>query len=70
MNQTQIELEPIQKTYKIRIKKANLVKSEYGNNIEIRMIRLSDENGKYIKFIKLNEKTLEILLNTDITIKL
>lgn len=70
MNQTKIELEPIQKTYKIRIKKANLVKSEYGNNIEIRMIRLSDENGKYIKFIKLNEKTLEILLNTDITIKL
>jgi hypothetical protein len=70
MNQTELELEPIQKTYKIRIKKASLVQSKYGNNIEISMIRLSDENDKYIKFIKLNEKTLEILLNTDITIKL
>jgi hypothetical protein len=70
MNETQIELEPIKKTYQIRIKKANLVPHKYGNNIEISMIRLSDENGKYIKFIKLNEKTLEILLNTDITIKL
>jgi hypothetical protein len=70
MNQTELQLETIQKTYKIRIKKANLVESKYGNNIEISMIRLSDENGKYIKFIKLNEKTLEILLNTDITIKL
>jgi hypothetical protein len=70
MNQPELELETIQKTYKIRIKKANLVQSKYGNNIEISMIRLSDENDKYIKFIKLNEKTLEILLNTDIIIKL
>lgn len=70
MNQTQIELEPIQKTYKIRIIKANLVQTKFGNNIEISMIKLSDENDKYIKFIKLNQKTLEILLNTDITIKI
>ncbi len=58
------------KTYKLRIKKAVLVPGERGNNIQISMIKLVDENDKYIKFIKLNEKTLEILLNTDITIQL
>lgn len=57
-------------TYKLRIKKAVLVPGERGNNIQISMIKLVDENNKYIKFIKLNEKTLEILLNTDITIQL
>jgi hypothetical protein len=58
------------KTYKLRIKKAVLVPGERGNNIQISMIKLVDENDKYIKFIKLNEKTLETLLNTDITIQL
>ena len=58
------------KTYKLRIKKAVIVPGERGNNIQISMIKLVDENDKYIKFIKLNEKTLETLLNTDITIKL
>lgn len=58
------------KTYKLRIKKAVLIPGELGNNIQISMIKLVDENDKYIKFIKLNEKTLEILLNTDITIQL
>ena len=57
-------------TYKLRIKKAVLIKGERGNNIEISMIKLVDENDNYIKFIKLNEKTIEILLNTDITIQL
>jgi hypothetical protein len=64
------EEEPIKKTYKLRIKKAHLIPSKYGNNIQISMIKLVDENDKYIKFIKLNEKTLETLLNTDITIQL
>jgi hypothetical protein len=58
------------KTYKLRIKKAVLIPGERGNNIQISMIKLVDENDKYIKFIKLNEKTLETLLNTDITIQL
>jgi hypothetical protein len=58
------------KTYKLRIKKAVLIPSERGNNIQISMIKLVDENDKYIKFIKLNEKTIETLLNTDITIQL
>jgi hypothetical protein len=58
------------KTYKLRIKKAFLIPSERGNNIQISMIKLVDENDKYIKFIKLNEKTIETLLNTDITIQL
>lgn len=58
------------KTYKLRIKKAVIVPGERGNNIQISMIKLVDENDKYIKFIKLNEKTLETLLNTDITIQL
>lgn len=58
------------KTYKLRIKKAVLIPSERGNNIQISMIKLVDENNKYIKFIKLNEKTIETLLNTDITIQL
>ena len=58
------------KTYKLRIKKAVLTKGERGNNIEISMIKLVDENDKYIKFIKLNEKTIEILLITDLIIQL
>jgi hypothetical protein len=58
------------KTYKLRIKKAVLIRGERGNNIQISMIKLLDENDKYIKFIKLNEKTIETLLNTDITIQL
>jgi hypothetical protein len=58
------------KTYKLRIKKAVLIPGERGNNIQISMIKLVDENDKYIKFIKLNEKTIETLLNTDITIQL
>jgi hypothetical protein len=58
------------KTYKLRIIKAVLEPGEFGNNIKICMIKLVDENDKYIKFIKLNEKTLETLLNTDITIQL
>jgi hypothetical protein len=57
-------------TYKLRIIKAVLEPGEFGNNIKICMIKLVDENDKYIKFIKLNEKTLETLLNTDITIQL
>jgi hypothetical protein len=64
------EEEPIKKTYKLRIIKAVLEPGEFGNNIKICMIKLVDENDKYIKFIKLNEKTLETLLNTDITIQL
>lgn len=58
------------KTYKLRIKKAVLIPVKRGNNIQISMIKLIDENDKYIKFIKLNEKTLEILLKKDITIQL
>lgn len=58
------------KTYKLRIKKAVLIRGERGNDIQISMIKLLDENDKYIKFIKLNEKTIETLLNTDITIQL
>ena len=57
-------------TYKLRIKKAVLIPGERGNNIEISMIKLVDENDKYVKFIKLNEKTIETLLNHDIIIEL
>lgn len=34
------------KTYKLRIKKAILIPGERGNNIQISMIKLVDENDK------------------------
>lgn len=49
--------------YVLKIKKAKLVPDEYGFNIQISMIGLYKVNGedlKWIKWVKINERTLEL----------
>ena len=51
--------------YILKIKKAELVNAKYGNDIKVTMVGLwllhGDEH-KFIKWVKLNERTLELLL--------
>jgi len=51
---------------KIKIKKAELVPDNHGFHIKITMIGLYDENGKWIKWTKLNESMLELLKSKEI----
>jgi hypothetical protein len=50
----------------IQIKKAELIPDKYGKHISITMIGLYDENGKWIKWVPLNEKLLDYLKNKKI----
>jgi hypothetical protein len=45
--------------FKLRIKKAELVPDAYGNHIKITMVGLYDENGKWIRWVKLNEDLIK-----------
>lgn len=47
---------------KFEITKMKLRKNKYGkNDIAISMIKVMDDNGKYIKFAKLNEALISAL---------
>jgi len=51
----------------LQIRKAKLVKNEYWkNDIFINMISLYDDNWKFVKFVKLNDYTLQSLLSEKI----
>jgi hypothetical protein len=50
----------------IKIKKAALAPDNYGNIIKITMVGLYDENGKWIKWVKL-DKVFEAIINAKIT---
>ena len=50
----------------IKVKKAVLTPNQFGNNITISMIGLYDETGKWTKWIRLDEKAIEILTNAKI----
>jgi len=50
----------------LKIKKATLVPDKYGNNVSISMIGLYDDNGKWIKWVKLNDALLKVLLEKEI----
>lgn len=54
----------------LQIKKINKVPDKYGNHLVIPMIGLYDENGKWIKWITLNDAAMQVLLNTKININL
>ena len=56
------------KDYLIRIKKAELVDDKFGKHIKVTMIGLYDENGKWIKWTKINENILDVLLSNDINV--
>jgi hypothetical protein len=45
----------------IELRKVELVPDKYGHHIKIGMVRLNDENGMYVKFLKIDEKIIKIL---------
>lgn len=44
---------------KLKIIKSKVVKWEHGNNLSISMIKMLDDNGKFVKFIKLSDFLVE-----------
>jgi len=50
----------------LQIKKSELVPDTYGKHIKITMIGLYQDDGKYIKFVELNDALLEVLMNAKI----
>ena len=56
--------------YLIKIKKAELVEDKFGKHIKVTMIGLYDENGKWIKWTKINENILEVLLSNNINVNI
>ena len=52
----------IQLKYSFEISQIELVKNEFGkNDIVISKIKVLDENGKYVKFAKLNEELIKAI---------
>jgi len=50
----------------LQIKKINQVPDEHGNHLVITMVGLYEDNGKWIKWVKLNEALMELLLSAQI----
>lgn len=55
---------------KIKIKTAKLVEDQWGHHIEITKVGLYDDQGKWIKWTKLNQALLEMITNADIEVHL
>lgn len=53
----------------IKIKKIELVPDKFGHHIKITMIGLYDENGKWVKWVKLNDALIQELLKKSIEIE-
>jgi hypothetical protein len=52
----------------LQIKTIDSVSDKFGNNIVITKIGLYNKNGKWIKWVKLNDFTKELLLTTKIDV--
>ena len=52
----------------IQIKKILPVAGQYGNDLKITMVGLYDDDGKWIKWVKLNSELVERLKNAKIEI--
>lgn len=50
----------------IKIKKANLEPDKWGNRIVINMIGFYDKDNKWIKWIKLEENIIKLLIDAKI----
>lgn len=50
----------------IQIKKSQLVPDNFGQHIKITMVGLYDDNGKWIKWTKLNDELLKKLMEAKI----
>lgn len=56
------------KKYNLKIKSIKQEADKYGNKIIIDKIGLYDENNKWVKWVKLNDQLINILLNNQIDI--
>lgn len=54
----------------LKINKATRKPDQYGHCIEITRIGYYDDNGKWIKWVKLNEFTLTLLLEAKLNIQI
>lgn len=52
----------------IKIKTAEIVKDKFGQHIQIKLIGLYDDQGKWIKWTKHNQAILDILTNAEIKV--
>jgi hypothetical protein len=52
----------------VKIKTAKLVEDQFGHHIEITKIGLYDKDGKYIKWLPLNDKVLSLLTRMEINV--
>jgi hypothetical protein len=50
----------------IQVKKISFVADTYGQHIKINMVGLYEDNGKFVKWIKLDEKVLSAFQNVKI----
>lgn len=57
------------KRYKLQIVRIEKVPDNFGNNLLIKQVKVMDENGKYIKFAKLNDTLIEVLKNAVIDVE-
>lgn len=57
------------KKYKLQIVRIEKVPDNFGNNLLIKQVKVMDENGKYIKFAKLNDTLIEVLKNAIIDVE-
>jgi hypothetical protein len=55
-------------TVTVKIKSATLVQDQWGHHIEITKVGLYDEKGKFIKWTKLNQELIDLLIKQDIKV--
>jgi hypothetical protein len=53
-------------SYVFTNKKINLIPDKFGKVIQIPMIGLYEDDGKWIKWVKLNDELVKVLSNTKI----
>jgi hypothetical protein len=56
--------------YILKIKEIKLVPAKYGNDIVITKVGAYNSEGKWLKWVKLNEYTLSLLANAEIPFQL
>jgi len=52
----------------LKIKKIELVPDKFGNHIKISMVGLYDDQGKWIRWVKLNDDLIKVLTSVNIEI--
>ena len=55
---------------KLKIKTAKLVEDQYGKHIEITKVGLYEDDGKWIRWTKLDQRVLDVLLKLEVKVYL